>query len=232
LASPLTTLPMLRLAFASILALVPLVSQAQRPPAGLVGRIEGDTYISATGAFKMTIPVRSELGGVISDTQFLVSFQDDYSTHISVVAEAQDATERWELQTRGMKDYLRYFFNHYAFDEFKRNDKDASIQSALFLPDLYDGALVVYVLLPGGSVFTGAHPVLVAPKTPPVAKRGNLVFIRNGFIYIISTELAERVTEGSAYTMTTQEEDVLLRERLTDVLHSITFLPAPSGSFK
>jgi hypothetical protein len=222
---------MLRLTFASLLALAPLAAQAQRIQTTLVGRIEGNTYVSPTGAFRMTIPVKAELGGRINDNQIFVSFQDDYSTYVSVVAVAQDATERWELQTRGTKDYLRYFFNHYAFDEFKRAYKDASIESALFIPNLYDGALVVYVLLPGGSVFNGAPPVLVPPTKPQVAKRGNLIFIKNGFIYVISTELAERITEGSAYSMTTHDEDVLLRERLTDLVDSITFLPA-AGSDK
>jgi hypothetical protein len=64
---------------------------------------------------------------------------------------------------------------------------------------------------------------------PPVAKRGNLVFVKNGDIYVISTELAERVIEGKAYKKTTAEEDQLLRQRLEDVLSKIQFTkPAPA----
>jgi hypothetical protein len=221
---------MVRIAFASILALAPFASQAQQAGARLAGRIEGNTYVSPTGAFKMDIPVNPVLGGAINDTPFLVTFQDNFSTHVSVAAVPQDATERWELSTRGTKDYLRYFFTHYAFNELKRTFKDSSIQSALFLPDLLDGALVVYVLLPGGSEFNGLHPLIAADLKPPVAKRGNLIFIKNGFVYIISTELAERVTEGSAYTLSTHDEDVLLRERLMDIVNRITFLPQKAPS--
>jgi hypothetical protein len=221
---------MLRFAIAFILAFAPLASQAQLSHKKLLGRIEGNTYIAPTGAFKIDIPVYASLGGEVADTPIVVSFQDAFSTHISVAAIAQDATERWELETRGTKDYLKYFFNHYALDEFKLSYKDASIESALFLPDLLGGALVVYVLLPGGSEFYALHPVLIPDAKLPVAKRGNLVFIKNGYVYIISTELAERVTEGSAYSMSTHDEDVLLRERLTDIVDRITFLPSPAGS--
>ena len=73
---------------------------------------------------------------------------------------------------------------------------------------------------------------MASGSRPAVAKRGNLIFIKNGFIYIISTELAERVTEGSAYTMSTQDENVLLRERLTDIINRITFLPPKASTDK
>ena len=64
-------------------------------------------------------------------------------------------------------------------------------------------------------------------RKPPVAKRGNMIFVKNGFVYVISTELAERVTEGSAYTLTQQEEDVSLREKLQDMVAKIHFLTPP-----
>ena len=223
---------MLRFAFASILALAPIASQAQQAGTTLAGRIEGNTYVSPTGAFRIEIPVDPLLGGAINDTPMLVSFQDNFSTNISVATVPQDATERWELSTRGTKDYLRFFFNHYAFNEFKRMYAGSSIESALFVPDLLDGALIVYVLLPGGSAFNAAHPMIVPSEKPPVAKRGNLIFIKNGFVYIISTELAERVTEGSAYTMSTHDEDVLLREHLTDIVNRITFLHQKASTDK
>jgi hypothetical protein len=219
---------MFRLALASILTLAPLAAQAQQAHPGLIGRIDGNTYVSPTGAYTIDIPVNPVLGGNVFDTPFVVTFQDSFSTHISVASVPQDATERWELSTRGTKDYLKYFFNHYAFNDFLRTYKNASIESALYLPDLLDGALVVYVLLPGGSEFANLHPVLVPDAKPAVAKRGNLIFIKNGFVYIISTELAERITEGSAYSMSTEDENVLLRETLTDIVHRIRFLPAPA----
>jgi hypothetical protein len=62
---------------------------------------------------------------------------------------------------------------------------------------------------------------------PRDAKRANLLFVKNGLIYVVSSELAERITEGSAYTMTPAEEDSTLRERLIDVIHGMQFLKAP-----
>ena len=69
----------------------------------------------------------------------------------------------------------------------------------------------------------------------PVAKRGNLVFVRNGYVYIISIELAEKALEGSSFSKTVAEEDALLRTRLLGFLGKITFtvpLPAPATDVK
>jgi len=60
-----------------------------------------------------------------------------------------------------------------------------------------------------------------------VAKRGNLLFVKNGHIFVISTELAERAIEGKAYKKTTVEEDDLLRQRLNDLVDKIQFAKRP-----
>ena len=65
-----------------------------------------------------------------------------------------------------------------------------------------------------------------------VAKRGNMMFVKNGFIFVISTELAERITEGSTYHKTTDEEDTLLRDRLLDIANRIRFLSPSPASFR
>ena len=52
-----------------------LVVQAQ----GLAGKIEGKSYVSPTGIFKVVIPVLPELGGEITDTPNVVTFQDDFN---------------------------------------------------------------------------------------------------------------------------------------------------------
>lgn len=211
-----------------ILALAPFVAAAQDGPP-LVGTLVGDTYVSPTGAFKVKVPLLPGLGGTTTDTQTTVTFQDPVSTHISIVAIKQDATERWQLATQGTKDYLVNFFKTYAFTDFQRTYPDARIESALYMPGLLDGSLVAYVLLPGGSMFAGNFPSVAIGAKPPAAKRGNLLFVKNGFVFIISTELAERITEGSAYTMTTEEENVTLRERLTDVVARMQFVPQPGA---
>ena len=73
------------------------------------------------------------------------------------------------------------------------------------------------------------HEAFTPPGAPPpVAKRGNLIFARNGYTFVISTELSERVTEGTSYHNTTAEEDSLLRSRLLDITKKMTFIkPAP-----
>ncbi len=45
----------------------------------------------------------------------------------------------------------------------------------------------------------------------------------------MSTELAERVIEGRAYTKTTAEEDDILRQRLNDMVDKIQFTKPPAA---
>src|SRR5437764_450089 len=108
---------MLRFTLALLCAAIALAAKGQDAPAGpaLVGKIEGRTYISPTGQFKVTIPVLPELGGDVTDTPNVVTFQDDFNLHVSIAAFQQDATQRWEMSTRGLKDYLIYFFSNYVF---------------------------------------------------------------------------------------------------------------------
>jgi hypothetical protein len=194
---------------------------------GLEGKIEGKTYVSPTGLFKVVIPVLPELGGDITDTPNVVTFQDDFNVHVSIAAFPQDATQRWELSTRGLKDYLIYFFSNFVLSDFKQTFEGVQIESAKFVPSLLDGALLTYLLVPGGTMFADRVPQLSA-TTVPVAKRGNLLFVRNGHIFVISIELAERVIEGRSYNKKTAEEDEILRNRLNDIVSKITFTKPPA----
>lgn len=195
---------------------------------GLEGKIEGKTYVSPTGIFKVVIPVLPELGGDITDTPNVVTFQDDFNVHVSIAAFPQDATQRWELSTRGLKDYLIYFFSNFVLSDFKQTFEGVQIESAKFVPGLLDGSLLTYLLIPGGTMFGERVPRLSADRIP-VAKRGNLLFVRNGYIFVISTELAERVIEGRSYEKTTAEEDEILRNRLTDIVSKIAFAKPPTA---
>jgi hypothetical protein len=58
----------------------------------------------------------------------------------------------------------------------------------------------------------------------PVAKRGNLLFIRNEHVFVISIELAEKVIEGKSYGKNVAEQDEILRKRLLEMVDKITFL--------
>lgn len=200
------------------------VAQAQ----GLAGKVEGKSYVSPTGVFKVVIPVLPELGGEITDTPNVVTFQDDFNVHVSIAAFPQDATQRWELSTRGVKDYLIYFFSNFVLADFRQSFTGAQIESAKFIPALQDGALLTYLLVPGGTMFADRVPRLTSDNIP-VAKRGNLLFVRNGHIFVLSIELAERVIEGRSYTKTTAEEDEILRTRLNDIVGKITFAQPPAA---
>ncbi len=189
----------------------------------IVGQVQGNTYIAPSGTYRIIIPVLEQLGGTISDTENVVVFQDQYNVHVSVGCFLQDATQRWELSTRGLKEYLTLFFSNYVLPDFQRMFAGARIESTVFDAKLMDGALIAYTLLPGGTMFAQRLAVVGGDAAAPVAKRGNLLFIRNGYIYVISVELTERVLEGTAYSRTTAEEDALLRRRLEDLMNAMQF---------
>lgn len=220
---------MYRLTFALLCASLAVIARAQEVEPELEGKIEGNTYVSPTGTFKVTIPVLPELGGEITDTPNVVTFQDDFNVHVSIATFPQDATQRWELSTRGMKDYLIYFFSNFVLSDFKETFEGVQMESAKFIPGMFDGSLLTYILIPDGTMFADRVPTLSANRVP-IAKRGNLLFVRNGHIFVISTELAERVIEGSTYKKTTDEEDELLRQRLLDVVSKMQFAKPPASA--
>jgi hypothetical protein len=220
---------MLRLIFV-LCFVTPFLALAQdsAPVSSLLGRVDGSSYTAPSGAFKVTIPVLPELGGTISDTENVVTFQDDFNTHISIAAFAQDATQRWELSSRGLKDYLVYFFSNFVLSDFKEAFEGVQIESAKFAPSLQEGSLITYILIPGGTMFASKIVSMGTDDKPPVAKRGNLLFVKNGHIFVVSIELAERIIEGRNYKKTTAEEDEILRQRLLDVVSKIQ-LPRSSA---
>jgi hypothetical protein len=201
-------------------ALQPLVAQGVAGP--LIGHVEENQYVSPTGAFSIAIPVIAALGGSISDTENVVTFQDSFSTHESIACFKMDASLHRENEARGRKDYLIWFFSNFVQADFEHRFPGARVESAHFLGKIESGALLTYNLLPGGSMF-GAQIMIVANEAPRMAKRGNLIFVRNDHIFIISIELTEKVLERSAYTKTVAEEDELLRQRLLGLLSKITF---------
>jgi hypothetical protein len=200
---------------------------AQESLAPLNGHIETNQYVSPTGTFRVTIPVSPTLGGTISDTENVVTFQDNFNTHQSIACFKMDATQRWELEARGRKDYLIWFFSNFVEADFERRFTGARVESAHFLGKIESGSLLTYNLLPGGSMFA-SKIVINSNEQPPVAKRGNLVFLRNDHILILSIELSEKVLEGAAFTQTVAEEDDLLRQRLLSLLGKMTFSTPPA----
>jgi len=210
------------------MAALSVPARSQESAQALQGSIEGNVYVSPTNAFTIPVPVLPALGGNVHDTENFVVFRDAFSTHISISAVKQDATQRWEMETRGTKDYLVYYFGKFALTDFKRYCPESHIESASFAASYLDGALFCYVLLPGGSMFADQIPFEPSGKQP-VAKRGNLVFVKNGYVFLVSTELAEKVTEASRYNKTPEEEDLILRKRLVDIVAKMKFAP-PSAA--
>jgi len=211
-----------------LLAAAAVAGEAQEVQPALVGTLEHDVYSSPSNAFKIKVPVLPELGGRIRDTEHVVMFQDSFGVQISIGAFTQDATQKWELSTRGAKDYMIYFFGTFVLADFKRYCPEARIESAAFAADYLDGALFCYMLLPGGSMFSN-QVVFGNSGKPPVAKRGNVLFLRNGLVFVVSTELSERVTEGSSYNKTEEEENKILRKRLVDIVSKMQFAsPTPA----
>ena len=213
----------------ALAALALLGSAAQAQDGVMMGRIEGDTYVAPTGEYKVTAPVLPELGGTITDTENVATFSDSFNTHISIACFPMDASQRWELDTRGMRDYLLYFFSSFVQADFKSRFPDATIESARYLPELLTGTLVSFSLLPGGSYFESKSRILDAPPENPVtAKRGTLLFVHNHHIYVISTELAERATQRRTYNKTVEQEDQILTDRLTALVSRIAFTDGKS----
>lgn len=189
----------------------------------LTGRLEGDTYISATGEFRIRAPVLPELGGRIEDSESVVTFQDDFGTHVSIACFELDALQRWEFDTRGLRDYLLFFFTDIVMKNFNVRFPGSTVESARFLPELHDGALIGFSLLPGGSHFDDKASVVDGTRVPILAKRGTLLFLRRRHVYVVSTELAERVTQRSTYRQTVEQENEQLSGRLTALVGRLTF---------
>ncbi len=193
------------------------------PPAG---RISGKTYYAPNGVYHMSIPVLPELGGTVEDTPTTVTFQDALDTFVLVGCVPMDSAMSADDQLRGRKDFLTSFFTTHLQPGIQRALPGSRVEHARFLPGREGGALLVYMLLPGGSMF---NDLIFIPsyEKPPVAKRGNLLFVKNGHVFIISTELADKVLTRTTYNKTMDEENSILRQSLLNILGKITFtMPA------
>jgi len=197
------------------------------PPVSLYGEVKNGFYTAPEGRFRVAIPVLPELGGQVHDTENVVTFDDDVSVHASLACFPLDLSQKWELETREIRDYLTYFYTTFVFSEFERRYPGAANDASLFSPDLKNGALFVFTLLPGGSYFAARSSVVPpSPDAPLVAKRGTLLFVENNCIFVLSIELAERITQRSTFDKTSSEENALLRERLLELVQRLQ-IPAP-----
>jgi hypothetical protein len=172
------------------------------PSSRFYGRIESDYYLSPTGAFRIKIPVLPELGGTVTDTANVVTFDDDFSTHCSVGAFPLSPELRSEYERRGAQAFLIDFFTNLVIPDFAARYPGATIEDVgSYLPEFQGGSMLVFTLLPGGSFFEQQVEIW-PPKEPVIAKRGNLCFVKNNYVFVVSLELAERALERSTYHLT------------------------------
>jgi len=199
------------------------------PPAQLYGRIDGDTYISPTGAFWIKIPVLPALGGAVNDTPNLVTFDDDFSVHCSVGAFPLSPELQAEFDSRGTQGFLIYFFTKLVMPDFAARCPGANIEdTGVFLPQFQGGAMLIFATLPNGSFFA-PRAAIWTPPGPLVAKYGNLCFVKNHHVFVISMELAERSLQRLTYNLTTAQENALLKQRLLAIVARMEF-NAPPGA--
>ncbi len=206
-------------------AAVGLCSSGRAQSTTLGERTAGGRYRPPSGVYSVAIPVLPELGGQVDETEFVVTFRDAFTMHASIACFPMDATQRWENETRGRRDYLIWFFTNFVQGDFQQRFPGAAVESARFIPSVQDGALLTYMLLPGGTMFV-ERLAMASGEAPPVAKRGNLLFVRGGHIYVLSIELAEKVLERRTFNKTVAEEDAMLEARLSDLLAKMEFTPA------
>ncbi|MBI3884354.1 MAG: hypothetical protein HY302_01290 [Opitutae bacterium] len=205
-----------------------LLSAQIAEPASLYGKVDGQTYVAPGGFYKIPVPVLPEFGGEIHDTENVVTFDDEVSTHISIANFPLDMSLKWEFETRGPRDFLAFFYANYVLPDFQTRYPGTTTEGVLFLPGVRDGALLVFVQLPGGSFFEAKSSVLEgAAPAPAVAKRGNLLFVRDGRVFVLSSELAERVTQRSVFQKTPAQENEILRHRLIELASRMQFPAKP-----
>jgi hypothetical protein len=158
----------------------------------------------------------------------VVTFDDDFSIHLSLAAFPLTRELKADLETRGSKDFLIHFFDNIVMPDFVTNFPGSTReQKAILLPHIMDGAVLLFSLHPGGSNFELRSTITRRIK-PVIAKRGNLCFVKYGYVFVITTELAERALERSTYNKTADEEDAILRQRLLDLVAQLELNPPTS----
>lgn len=201
------------------LSLTPLAAQQT---GFLYGEIHHNRYEAPSGEYALTLPVQIDLGGEVVDTPEVVTLQDHVSLHASVACFGLNLSLKRQDETVGRRDFLVGFFRDHVQPQFSQRFTGASIESARFTPELLHGALFVYNLLPGGSMFAERAATL-PDGSSPVAKRGNLLFLHSNHVYVISLELAEKVLDPANFKLSAEEQNEVLQKRLLELVGRMTF---------
>jgi hypothetical protein len=215
-----------------LVAHLPAIAEpaSDRPPAAttapkLFGRIENGRYHAPGDVFSLPVPTMRGPEATVMDNGEIVVFKDRVSALLTIAAFPMPAIARWEHEASGNEKYLVEFFRDNILRDYRHEFPETSIESLRFLPDIHGGAVLACTLMPGGSAFPPepASGDSAPASQPVVAKRAQLMFVREHHIFVIATELAERVTRRSAYSLDTSAEDSILLDRLLAVLDTLRF---------
>ena len=190
----------------------------------LNGTLEDNRYTPQSGRYSITLPIQIELGGTITDTAEVVTFQDNFRLHTSIACFPLSASQHREIQSRGTRDFLVSFFRQHVQTQFNRRFPGAKIEAARYLPEVLQGALLVYNTLPGGTMFT-KHALLKTPEGESLpANRGNLLFLQNSSLFVVSLELASLLPQNeTSREITSEDRQEFLRKELLGIVGRISF---------
>ena len=222
---------MLRVRIALLYLLIGAAYWAQVHAAGagfLYGELENNRYHAPSGEYELTLPMQIETRGTVVDTPEVVTLQNDLGLHASVACFGLNLSLKRQDENLGRRDFLVGFFRDQVQPQFNQRFTGAKIESARFSPELLNGALFVYNLLPGGSMFGDRAPSR-EDGSSPIAKRGNLLFLHNNHIYVLSMELSEKVLDPAAFTQDIEEQDAILQKRLIELVGRMSFRIPPSN---
>jgi len=191
----------------------------------LMGKMVENRYTAPSGSYSITLPIQLELGGVVTDTKDVVTFQDEFRIHASIACFKMGSSHQREIQTRGRRDFLISFFREQVHTQFKRRFPGAEIDEARYMPEVLGEALLVYNTLPDGSMFSDQTSVSSSQDSVVLVKRGNLLFLKDQHLYVISVELAKFLLgDKDSPKFSEEEKRALLRKELLDLAGRITFL--------
>jgi hypothetical protein len=208
----------------AVTLLIALHLGAQPNDTSLLGRIEDNRYIAPHGNYSITLPVQIDLQGTVSDTPEVVTFQDDFRIHASVACFKMESPHDREIQTRGRRDFLIWFFRQQVQTQFQLRFPGSKIDEARYMPEVLEGTLIVFNSLPNGTMFTKPAGLTHSSEKQAIAKRGNLLFLNKRSLYVVSIELAELLSQDENTASADREEDhTRLRKELLDLVGRITF---------
>ena len=177
----------------------------------LQGKIEDTIYISAKGKFKVPIPVNKQWGGMIQDTPQAVSFTDDFGRLYRIEC---SNSETYKLQAIEKKSYLQEFLNGFYLPQTVFHYRpSARIIEEYYIVDLLDGAYFCIVNIPEGSITVSSSDR--KNYTQHEARRGLLLFIIKNRIYIVSSDVGEKLSK--------EDETRQIKKQLIDFTKTIIF---------